>query len=241
MLRLLFCLWMALPTYPPDQAIVLSEDSRLTLRWNVPGRSFRVELWEAGGPVQSQLLEQSSWTVSVRPGGDYIWRVTPLGARPSQNHFSVARDYAYHADGRTGSPGKNGSNGGQLRLRLAQSELWIWDRERQLHFVGLDQRKRFLISARGGDGGKGQDGVEFAEPEAARGQAGGAAGWGGTVEVSTRDAPWRQYLEIDVSGGEGGTGGQGGRYYRNGVLERGADGAPGAAGRPGRVLTTIEH
>jgi hypothetical protein len=118
--------------------------------------------------------------------------------------------------------------------------LWIWDRETHRHFLFLEKGKHFLISARGGDGGKGQDGIEFAEPEAARGQNGGSAGWGGMIEVTTRDAPWRQYLEMDVAAGEPGAGGQGGRYYRNGVLERAADGHPGQPGRPGRVVTAIE-
>lgn len=240
MLKLLFLLLMASPGYPPDQSILLTSDGSVTLRWNVPGRSFRVELQEAGGGVSSQVVEQPSWTVVVRPGGQYTWRVTPLGGRVSVSHFSVASTYAYRSDGRTGSSGKNGTNGGKLRVRLAQDELWIWDGERQFHFVGLDKRKRFLISARGGDGGKGQDGVEFAEPAVAKAQSGGAAGWGGTVEVTTRDAPWRNYLEIDVAAGEPGAGGQGGRYYRNGVLEHGADGQPGKPGRSGRVITLIE-
>ena len=244
LLKLFLFLLLASPGYPPDQAIVLTEETDVTIRWKMPGRQFRVELSEAGGSVSSQVVEGSSWTVAVRPGGQYTWRVTPLGGRVSVSHFSVASNFAYRSEGRTGSSGKNGTNGGQLRVRLAQDEagmhLWIWDADKQFHYVGLDKRKRFLISARGGDGGKGEDGVEFAEPAAARGQAGGAAGWGGTVEVTTRDAPWRQYLEVDVAPGEPGAGGAGGRYYRNGVLERGANGLPGQPGRPGRVVTLIE-
>ncbi|MBX3171070.1 MAG: hypothetical protein KF760_26920 [Candidatus Eremiobacteraeota bacterium] len=244
MFRLLFLLFLAVPGYPPDQTILLTEESSVTLRWQLPGRKFRVELLDANGPLQSQIVDTQSWAVGVRPGGQYTWRVTPVGARSFVSHFSVAEEFAYRSHGRTGSPGKNGTNGGQLRVRLAQDEagmnLWIWDRETHLHFLCLDKHKRFLISARGGDGGKGQDGIEFEEAEAARGQPGGSAGWGGTVEVTTRDAPWRHYLVVDVAPGEPGAGGQGGRYYRHGVIERGADGLPGQPGRPGRVITVIE-
>lgn len=243
MFKLLLFLLLAVPGYPPDKAILLTEETSLTLRWKLPGRQFRVELLEASGPVQSQLVNTQSWTGRVRPGGQYTWRVTPVGGSPLVSHFSVAEKFAYQSQGRPGSSGKNGTNGGKLRVRLARDEagmnLWIWDGPSQLHYLYLDQRK-FVISVRGGDGGKGQNGIEFAEAQAARGQPGGAAGWGGTVEVTTRDAPWRQYLDIDVAAGEPGPGGQGGRYYRNGVLERGADGQPGATGRPGRVVTAIE-
>lgn len=232
-----------MPGFPPDQTILLTEESSLTLRWKLPGRKFQVELVEAGGPLQSQVLNQPSWTVRVRPGGQYTWRVTADGARPWVSHFSVAEKFAYAAQGRTGSPGKNGTNGGQLRVRLAKDEagmnLLLWDRETALHYLFLSKRK-FTISARGGDGGTGPDGVEFDTAEAARGQNGGGAGWGGTVEVTTRDAPWRQYLEIEVAPGEPGAGGKGGRYYRNGVLEHGTDGRNGQPGRPGRVETAIE-
>ena len=244
MFKFFFLLLLAVPGYPPDQTILLTQEPVVTLRWNLPGRSFRVESLEAGGSVQSQVVDAQSCVVGVRPGGQYTWRVIPLAGSPLVAHFSVAEKFAYLSQGRTGSPGKNGTNGGQLRVRLAQDEagmnLWIWDRETHLHYLWLDKRKRFLISVRGGDGGKGQDGIEFAEAAAARGQAGGSAGWGGTVEVTTRDAPWRQYLEVDVAAGEPGAGGQGGRYYRNGVLERGAEGQPGQPGRPGRVTTAIE-
>ena len=242
--RLLFLLLVAVPGYPPDQTILLTEEPGLTLRWKLPGRKFRVELVDGNGPVQSQLVDGQSWVVRVRPGGQYTWRVIPEGSAPLVSHFSVAEKFEYRAQGRTGSPGKNGTNGGQPRVRLAKEEagmnLWIWDRETHRHFLFLGKPKRFLISARGGDGGKGQDGIEFAEAEAARGQAGGSAGWGGMVEVTTRDAPWRQYLEIEVAPGQPGEGGKGGRYYRQGVLERGADGQPGQSGRPGRVTTVIE-
>lgn len=239
LLKLLCLLWLALPGYPPDQSIVLHQGGRLTLRWPLSAgrRSVRVELVDSAGAVQSQVVEGQSWSVAVRPGG-YRWRVDG----GVENHFTVTDEFAYRSDGRTGSPGKNGSNGGQLRLRLARGEsgmeLWIWDRDRQLHYVGL--ARRFLVSARGGDGGRGEDGLEFEEAEAARGRDGGSAGWGGTIEVVTRDAPWRQYLELDVAGGEPGAGGKGGRFYRNGVLSRGPDGRPGLAGRSGRVVTEIE-
>ena len=244
MFKLLFLLLFALPGYPPDQTILLTQEPSLTLRWRLPGRTFLVELLDANGPLQSQVVDGQSCAVAVRPGGRYTWRVTPVGASPFVGHFSVAEKFEYRSHGRSGSTGKNGTNGGQLRVRLAQDEagmnLWIWDRETPLHFLFLDKRKRFLLSARGGDGGKGQDGIEFVEAEAARGLPGGSAGWGGTVEVTTRDAPWRQYLEVDVAAGEPGAGGQGGRYYRHGVIERGTDAQPGQPGRPGRVITVIE-
>ncbi|MBS2035251.1 hypothetical protein JST97_09690 [bacterium] len=244
MVKLLFLLLLAVPNYPPDQSILLTEEKVVTLRWHLPGRKFRVELLDGGVTVQSQVVESQSWQVGVRPGGQYTWRVTPVVGGQLVAHFTVAEKFEYRSDGRAGSPGKNGTNGGQVRVRLAKDEagmnLWIWDREIQLHFLYLSSRKRFLLSVRGGDGGKGQDGTEFEEPAAARGQAGGSAGWGGTVEVSTRDAPWRQYLEVDVSEGQPGAGGRGGRYYRNGVLERAPDGHPGQSGRAGRVMTAIE-
>ena len=237
-------LLLASPGYPPEGAILLTEESSLTLRWHLPGQKFRVELLDDSGPLQSQEVTTDNWVVGVRTGGRYTWRVTPLGGKSFTGHFSVAEKFEYRSEGRTGSPGKNGTNGGQVRVRLAQDEagmnLWIWDRETHHHFLFRDQHRRFLLSARGGDGGKGQDGIEFEDAQTARGQAGGSAGWGGTVEVRARDAPWRNYLEIDVAPGEPGAGGQGGRYYRNGVLERGADGLPGQPGRPGRVITAIE-
>ncbi len=241
LLKLLFLL-LALPGYPPEGAILLTESSNVTLRWQVPGRKFRVELVEGGGPSQIQVVEASNCSVRVRPGFQYTWRLTPEGGRTLVGHFSVADKFAYSADGRTGSPGKNGTNGGQLRVRLAKDEagMNLWISDPPLRYLWVDGRKRFTLSARGGEGGVGEDGLEFAEPAAARGQNGGSAGWGGTVEVTTRDAPWRQYLEIDVSPGEPGAGGKGGRYYRNGVLEHGADGRPGQPGRPGRITTAIE-
>ena len=241
--NLLSLLLLAAPGFPPDQTILLTQEPVVSLRWQLPGQKFRVELVDFNGSLQSQVVDRPVCEVQVRPGGQYTWRVIPLAGSPLVSHFSVAEKFEYRSQGRPGSSGKNGTNGGQLRVRLAKDRdgmnLWIWDRDSLLHYLFVD-RKRFLISARGGDGGNGQDGVEFAEPAAARGQAGGSAGWGGTVEVTTRDAPWRQYLEVDVTAGEPGAGGKGGRYYRNGVLERGADGPPGQPGRPGRVITGIE-
>lgn len=240
MFKLLILLLLALPGYPPDQSIVLTEEPSLTLRWKLPGRKFQVELLDGSGPPQSQVVETQSCVVAVRPGGQYTWRVTPLGAGAMVGHFSVAEKFVYLSDGRAGSVGNNGTNGGQLRVRLAKDEagmnLWIGP----LHYLFLDKHKRFVISARGGNGGNGQDGTEFAEAEAARGGDGGSAGWGGMIEVTTRDAPWREYLEIDVAPGKPGEGGKGGRYYRHGVLEHGPDGRPGQSGRPGRVTTAIE-
>jgi len=109
-----------------------------------------------------------------------------------------------------------------------------------LHFLCLDPKLRFLISVRGGDGGKGEDGIEFDRADKACGRPGGSAGWGGTVEITTRDAPWRDYLEVDVSPGQPGEGGRGGRYYRHGTIERAPDGKSGQVGRPGRIVTMIE-
>ena len=246
MLRLLIFLSLAGLGYPPDDSILVTRESEVTLRWKLPGGKFRVELIE-GGQVRSQVVESDRWVVGVRPGGHYSWRVTPLqatGVGPALSHFSVAEQLQYQAQGRAGSPGKNGTNGASLRVRVARDEaglhLWIWDGEKQFHFVGLDKQTRFLISARGGQGGSGQDGTEFDRPELAGGGPGGSAGWGGNVEITTRDVLWRDYVTIDVAPGEPGAGGKGARYYRQGVVEHGPDGPPGQPGKPGRVVTVIQ-
>jgi len=98
----------------------------------------------------------------------------------------------------------------------------------------------FLISVRGGDGGPGQDGMEFDQEVKARGGKGGRAGWGGTVEISTKDTPWRKYLVIDVSPGTPGRGRKGGRYHWQGVLRSGPEGAAGQEGQAGQVMTSVE-
>lgn len=234
-------------TYPPDHSILLTRDSSVTVRWKLPGKKFRVELFQAGALVKSEVVETDAWPIAVSPGGAYFWRVTPLqvvDARPHGSHFSVAQQFEYRAQGRAGSPGKNGTNGGQVRVRLARDSagmnLWIWERDRHFHYLCLDPQPRFLISVRGGNGGQGPDGIEFDTPKKACGSPGGSAGWGGTVEITTRDAPWRDYLMVDVSPGEPGAGGRGGRYYWQGSMERAPDGEPGQPGRPGRVVTLIE-
>lgn len=254
MLGLLLLLFLGAPelprqglTFPPDNSILLTRESRVTLRWNLPGRKFRVELFRAGVVVRSEVVEGDRCQIEASPGEQYSWRVTPLqavGARPHLGHFSVAQQFEYRATGRTGSPGKNGSNGGQVRVRLARDgagmNLWIWERDRHLHYLCLDPQSRFLISVKGGDGGKGQDGIEFETLKKACGGPGGSAGWGGTVEIATRDAPWRDYVFVDVSPGEPGEGGQGGRYYWHGNIQKAPDGERGQSGRPGRVVTVIE-
>ena len=72
------------------------------------------------------------------------------------------------------------------------------------------------------------------------GRAGGAAGWGGNLKITTYNAPWREYLEVDVSPGTPGAGGKGGKYRISANQEATApDGAAGKQGQPGRVDTRL--
>lgn len=93
---------------------------------------------------------------------------------------------------------------------------------------------RFLISARGGNGGDGGDGY-YGFRYHFEGYDGGAAGYGGRVEVWTGSAPWRDYLDVDVRPGVAGKGGAG--------LSVGTttwpSGRPGTPGQPGQVITRI--
>lgn len=234
--------------FPPPNAIVVTDEKTVTLAWNWPATKFRAQLLSGQTVICSEIVEGNRWAVPVQVGEVYSWRLTPMGQSqpPMEAQFRVSNQFEHRCDGRSASRGRDGTNGGQIRARLARNEaginLWIAEGERSFHYVFAPNPppRPFLISVRGGDGGPGQDGMEFDQEVKARGGKGGRAGWGGTVEISTKDMPWRKYLVIDVSPGTPGQGGKGGRYYRQGVLHSGPEGSAGQEGQAGQVMTSVE-
>lgn len=242
-------------TYPPDGAtLLMSKDSQVTLRWQLPRGQFSAELWNQGTRQMQTILKQPSWTVSVRPGESYGWILRNHQGIYDQGKFSVAKELSFHADGRSGAPGRSGRfpsrgeagfSGGQieavLRRDSAGMHLYIHTRNQDLHYLFTEPDLRFKISARGGNGGKGSDGYNMGRSyEDAVGRPGGAGGWGGYLKITTYNAPWRQYLDVDLSAGSPGAGGKGGKYYAayDQVLTA-PDGKPGNPGQDGRVETRL--
>ncbi|MBX3165759.1 MAG: hypothetical protein KF760_00050 [Candidatus Eremiobacteraeota bacterium] len=250
----IFWLWLAVPRlpvgpafYPPDDSILLQNSGQVQLRWTRPGKKFVVRFWQ-GEVLQSQVTTtERSFPVSVESGGTYLWSVQSTAGGPVENHaFSVAGSFAYHSDGRSGTAsdvrGLPGSNGGQLRVELVRDEhgmnLYIVERQASRRYLFCEPGLRFLITARGGNGSDGAAGRDFSSHP--QGYDGGAAGWGGNIRVLTRNAPWRDYLDLDVTPGQAGRGGRGGFYQDGDDIVQAPDGAAGRPGQGGRVDTRLE-
>lgn len=242
-------------TYPPDGAILVQRRSDVTLRWKLPRGGVMAELWSEGNKVMETPLQEGSWSVSVERGKAYGWILrTPQGVH-SQGSFSVAKDLSFSADGRdghpgrpgpAGGPGQPGTNGGQVEAELrrdgAGMHLRLHSQGHDAHYLFAEPGLHFKITARGGNGGRGADGDDFRGYDAAVGRNGGAAGWGGNLKVTTYDAPWRDYLEIDLTAGKPGDPGKGGKYYVSGdQVVTAPDGKPGKAGQGGRVDTRLSQ
>lgn len=235
--------------FPPDESILLQRSGQVRLTWTSPGRKFVVRLWQ-GEVLQSQVAtSEHSLTVSVEGGQSYAWSVqSALGGPVETHYFSVADRLAYHADGRGGSlvsgrgRGQAGTNGGQLSLDLVRDEygmnLYVVERQRRQRYLFCEPGLRFAITARGGDGSSGSDGKDYsAHPQ---GYDGGGAGWGGNIRVVTHSAPWREYLDLDVTPGKPGQGGRGGWYQDGDDIVQAPDGEAGKPGQGGRVDTYLE-
>ncbi|MBS2035969.1 hypothetical protein JST97_13350 [bacterium] len=239
--------------YPPNGAVLLQRSAEVTLRWKLPRGQFTAELWSEGNKVTETALADSSWSVPVQRGRHYGWILrTPQGVH-SQGSFSVADELSFTANGRDGAPGRPGpaggpgqagTNGGQIEAELRRDEagmhLRIHTQNQNLHYLFADTGLRFKITAKGGNGGKGANGDDFRGYQSAVGRDGGAAGWGGNLKITTYNAPWRDYLEVDLSAGTPGGGGKGGQYYSSdSTAQTAPDGNPGKPGQGGRVDTHL--
>ena len=216
--------WSQPEVSPPDGTILLTERSSVTLNWPAQGRAYQFVLWQDGRQIIQCPLEANSLAVKVRPGSHYRWRVAVNGGKARVYEFSVADRWEIHADGQDGF----GASGKNVAVRLERAaegmRMHLECGAESKDYLFLSTGKRFLITSRGGSGRDSQRSSSFYE-YVVPGRPAGPGGWGGNVEVSTRDAPWRTYLKLDVSGGSGGAGSF---EYVDGV-----------DGQPGRVITRI--
>lgn len=240
--------------YPPDGTVLLQRSAgEVTLRWKLPRGQFSAELWSEGSKLMDTQLGQSSWTVPVQTGKNYGWILRTSGGVHSQGRFGVAKELSFTANGRDGAPGRPGpaggpgqpgTNGGQIEAELrrdtAGMHLRIRCQGQDLHYLFAEPGIHFKITARGGDGGKGADGDDFRGYSSAVGRDGGAAGWGGNLKVTTYSAPWRDYLDVELTPGNPGRGGKGGQYYSSASdVKIAPDGQAGKPGQGGRVETHL--
>ncbi len=242
--------------FPPEGAVLLLKDtSQVTLRWKLPRGAFTAELWSQGSKQMETTLTEAGWTVPVQKGVSYGWILRNSQGIYEPGRFGVARDLSFWLNGRDGAPGRPGpaggpgqpgTNGGQIAAELQRDEagmhLRIHAQGQDLHYLFVDPGVLFKITAVGGNGGDGSAGDDFRGYAAAIGHDGGAAGWGGNVKVTTYNAPWRQYLEVDLRAGTAGAGGKGGKYYSSSGQDSVApDGKKGKDGQPGRVDTRLSQ
>lgn len=240
--------------YPPEGAVLIfKEQAEVTLRWSLPRGQFTAELWSGGSLRMQQPLEGESWTVPVDRGKTYGWILRNSQGIYRQGRFGVADELSFSVNGRDGQPGTPGPNGGQgqpgtnggqveaeLQRDQAGMHLRIRAQGRNEHYLFAEPGVHFQINAKGGNGGKGADGVDFRGYRFALGKAGGAAGWGGNLRITTYNAPWREYLDVDVTPGAPGPGGKGGKYRISPDREATApDGFSGKMGQGGRVDTRL--
>ena len=232
--------------FPPDDCILLQKSGQVTLRWRLPGKKFVVRFWQGEVLLSQVTTTESQCPVSVEAGGEYLWTVKPLQAmraRTEMHYFSVDDDFAYHSDGRDGSFGQGGDNGGQLTADLVRDQygmnLYLSEKKKTLRYLWNEPGILFTVTARGGNGGQGRSGGDFTS--FVDGWPGGSAGWGGNIRIITHTVPWREYLDVDLRPGQPGPGGQGGLYYDDeGDLCHGTPGAVGKVGQGGRVDTRLE-
>ncbi|MFN8612940.1 MAG: hypothetical protein U0931_35705 [Vulcanimicrobiota bacterium] len=233
--------------YPPDGVILIQRSRQVTVRWDLPRGKYRAQLFCQGKRTALNYLQDPTWTVSVEPGQSYNWVLSVWEKRTHyRGGFSLAQDFRYSADGQNGNPGRPGPdgadgqpgrNGGDLKVELRRQpngmHLIVRNQSQLSEYLFAEPGLRFTLSARGGDGGAGADGVNGYGLEMARGRDGGAAGWGGNLMITTYDCPWRDFLDIDVSPGRPGAPGKADPGYHV------ADGQPGKAGQAGRVQTHL--
>ena len=234
-----------LEAYPPGDCILLQRASTVPLRWKLPGQHFQLEVVSPGQAPFQRELEVDHFALAVKPGGEYQWTVTSNLKGRFTRHFWVARELEYHRDGQNGT----GEPGGHIQARLQREgtgmNLFLQCGPERLHYLFAESGLKFLISARGGQGREGQPGMDVPNNPCRPGCPGGAGGWGGEVRIATVSCPWRDYLEVDVSPGQGGPGGRGGRAVWSHVAgydsprPQGPQGPNGPAGKAGTVVTTI--
>lgn len=240
--------------YPPDQVILLQNTNQVPLRWTLPARDYRVEAWQNSKLIASQQTRVPNAVLQVTAGSAVRWRVTG-GGRIFESQFTVAERQEYHADGHPGrqttykARGRAGGGGDTLRVRLSRDgdgmHMVLWHRKLRSHYLFVTPNLRFTLTARGGDGVNGIDGRDSDGPGRPNtpGTDGTDGGNGGRIVVSTGDAPWRNYLDLDVRAGTGGRGGYGGKCRQPGEGSGSYDypnGRDGRNGLPGKVETVIE-
>jgi hypothetical protein len=256
---MLFWLWLVWAVqvpqsnYPPDGVILLQESGEVNLKWKLRGSSYRLQVWEGSRSLYSQTILRQEQQVSLPRGKPLLWQVTSAQGGRFSSTFSIAETAAYHLDGRQGLPirpgyrGLGGTGGGQLRCRLSRDQagmhLVLWRPGGRDHYLFSQPGLRFTLTARGGEGAWGSDGrdgrlSDDVETRPEPGVDGTAGGNGGHILISTASAPWREFLDVDVSFGKGGKGGLGGRFALS-EHDRAPDGRNGTDGFPGRIETVI--
>jgi len=239
--------------YPPQGVILLQDSGRVGLRWTLPGKTYHLKVWSNNSKYCDQELKNSSHFVEVPKGIPMRWRVESNRGQ-FESDFSVANTFEYHGDGAPGLPlagrypGLAGRDGASLRVRLSRDaagmHLILWHPGGRSHYLFAQPDLKFLISAHGGDGAPGEDGLMGIQSEGVHrsptaGTDATGGGSGGHVIISTGNAPWRDYLEVDVRAGSGGRGGKGG-CYPDKIFDRMPDGKSGKYGIPGKVETVIK-
>jgi len=237
------------PAYPPHQVLLLQTGNHVPLRWSLSGKTILLQVWQDEKLIVSRRTGASTELVEVERGKPVLWRVTsPRGQFDSE--FSLAASFEYHADGLPGKPttfkykGLGGTSGGTLRVRLSRDadgmHMVLWHNDLRNHYLFVTPGLHFVLSARGGAGIPGQNGVDTQGPGRPNtpGTDGTDGGNGGSIIVSTGQAPWRDYLDIDVRPGPGGKGGRGGKCKGYSIYDY-PDGQDGRDGFPGKVETLI--
>lgn len=255
-LPLLLALWLraeafAQLAFPPDGTTLVGSATSVHLHWLLPSSTgYRAELVFNHGPKLAIPDPLGGVDVPLQAGGTYQWVLYHGDSTRQTGGFGVAQEAAFHADGRNGpdapsgglkQDGVAGSDGGVISVRVSRSDAGVLlelqsNHESYLYLV--ESGSRFLITARGGNGGKGSEGRDGPQDTAAGGN-GGNGGWGGTVHVTTRNFPWRECLDIDVSPGKSGNGGKSGTVLGGTVLIMIPNGKDGRPGQPGKVETRI--
>lgn len=234
--------------------MLVTTRSWLRFHWDP---SYRVEWWNSG-IMQPLPTLQGEASISLSPGQRYTWRAYTGSQMVNSATFEVSDRFEYRSLGRDGEngvrdrtpqDGKSGTDGGNLQVDLARlgPNLNLEIREHgQVHrYLLADTDHKFLISVRGGAGGKGSDGLDQQGEDLAAAGNGGASGWGGHIEMTVHQIPWREALELDVSAGTPGAGGHGGQDQGTDMdgkhLDRKyPDGRPGVCGHPGTINTHIQ-
>ena len=239
--------------YPPDGVILLQHSRQVELRGQFPKGIFRAELWRSGILVLSQSLTGSRWAVTVDPGKEYLWKVYDTKGLHLEGRFQVAAEFSFSADGADGRPGSKGITsqegapgepGGQILAELRRypdgMHLTLRTRKLNRHYLFVEPNLHLAVSSRGGNGGRGADGLAWHGYNPAKGRKGGDAGWGGNLIITTHDAPWRDYLDVDLRPGQPGEGGRGAPWAPSVEHGYGPDGPSGRTGEGGRVETRLK-